>query len=1123
MNKPDPSPLIELPARFRAFVRRRRKAAALLLSILGLAAALVFAGLCARHADRSMRADLLKEARLVAHAIHPSAVANLAGTEADLRNGDYLRLKEQLAAIANSTPRYRFIYLMGLRPDGTLFFHVDNSPPGHPDEALPGMLYDDAPAAFRRVIEAGAEIVAGPYQDQWGSFMSAAVPLRSPDDQRVLAAAAIDVDASSWRWEVASKAAYPAGLFALALSIGLLSLFSAIPRTDDSPRLVMRRLMPPLALLVLSLTLAPFFLLLHLQRQQERSIFTDKVMRLENRLGAIAPPATISDVERLCVPAEPAEAVRKRVDVELALILDKRHLDPEIWNAGLERIGRAGDWEQWPGALVAHSSQASLPGEWIAIAQRPGIGTTGGTLEIAARRWRYAAIPFRDARGQAIGAWLVQSDITRQTEFLRHAIALGGTIAAALASLFLCLVYALLRRTDEGIRAQQAALRQSEERNRSIVGLLPDILFLTNSEGVFLDVFASSESLLFRPRDEVLGKRICDLLPHPEADAILERVRAAILAKTFQSIEYALEVPAGHLHFEARIMPSGPDNALALVRDVTARKQTELALRQSEEQFKSLVSNVPGVFYRCKFTRNWTALFVSPEIESLSGYSPADFVDDKALPFRSIVHGDDANAVAQTLRGSVESNTPWVIEYRIVRKDGGVRWVRETGRTVVFESGSARHLYLDGFIFDVTDRKLLQEQIDQNRAFLETLVDSLPIPVYYVNDAERYMLTNRAFEVFFGMEKEELLGKTAFDCYLWNEAQLHHEKDRQLFWTGGTQTFESQLTDARGGTHDVVFHKATIANSDEKVVGIVGAIQDFTDRKRMEAERIEMQSRLLQTGKLEAVGQLAAGLAHEINTPIQFIGDNAAFLNDAFADLLRLLDRYESALAAQSPNGNDNPDLAELRQLAAKIDLPFLSAEVPKALADTTEGVQRVRRIVSAMRDFAHPDSREKTSADINAGIESSVAICRSEWKNVAEIQLDLDPNLPKIPCHPGAINQVLVNLVVNAAHAIRDAQGRNPERNGSISVRTRFDGTHVVVRVQDNGSGIPESARDRIFEPFFTTKEVGQGTGQGLYMARNIVLKQHGGTISFETESDKGTTFTVALPLVPPPNTERK
>ena len=285
---------------------------------------------------------------------------------------------------------------------------------------------------------------------------------------------------------------------------------------------------------------------------------------------------------------------------------------------------------------------------------------------------------------------------------------------------------------------------------------------------------------------------------------------------------------------------------------------------------------------------------------------------------------------------------------------------------------------------------------------------------------------------------------------------------------------------------------------------VVCVAMDITERKRLESELRHAQ-------KLESVGQLAAGIAHEINTPIQFVGDNVRFLRDAFSDLTRLMDAY--ALADGSPE--PEAMLARARELAAEVDVAFLAAEVPEAIGQTLEGVQRVATIVRAMKAFGHPSGEDKALADLNEAVCNTLAVASNELKYVAEVVTDLG-ELPPVWCHLGDINQVLLNLVVNAAHALADKVGESGER-GTVTVRTRREGDEVIIEVSDTGVGIPPEVADRIFEPFFTTKEVGKGTGQGLALAYSLVVDRHGGYIGFDSLPGAGTTMTVRLPITVP------
>jgi signal transduction histidine kinase len=278
-------------------------------------------------------------------------------------------------------------------------------------------------------------------------------------------------------------------------------------------------------------------------------------------------------------------------------------------------------------------------------------------------------------------------------------------------------------------------------------------------------------------------------------------------------------------------------------------------------------------------------------------------------------------------------------------------------------------------------------------------------------------------------------------------------------------------------------------------------------------QKIEIELR--QAQKLEAVGRLASGIAHEINTPTQFVTDSVRFLADGVGDLLKVIEA-QNELLKKAPASV----AAELEKIHADADLAYLGEGMPKAIERALEGLGRVAEIVRSMKRFAHPDQDLKTPADLNDAIRNTVTIARNEYKYVADLDLDLSP-IPPVMCHVGELNQVILNLLVNAAHAIADLVGQS-EARGKITVRTRRDGEHVVISVGDTGTGIPEGIQERIFEPFFTTKEVGRGTGQGLAIARSVV-DRHGGKLTFTTEMGKGSVFHVRLPIEPPdPTTSR-
>jgi len=272
-------------------------------------------------------------------------------------------------------------------------------------------------------------------------------------------------------------------------------------------------------------------------------------------------------------------------------------------------------------------------------------------------------------------------------------------------------------------------------------------------------------------------------------------------------------------------------------------------------------------------------------------------------------------------------------------------------------------------------------------------------------------------------------------------------------------------------------------------------------------ERLEHELNLAR--KLEAIGQLSAGVAHEINTPLQYVGDSVHFLGQAFQRISGYIERVDQLAKAEQPPAWSEV-LAALQAGRKEARLQFVMEEVPRAVLASKEGVEHVSRIVQALKAFSHRGSEEKCASDVNAAIQNTLVMANNEFKTVATAHTDLG-DLPPVCCIISQLNQVFLNLIVNAGHAISDAGRSSP---GTIKVSSRAEDGVVIIDISDDGGGIPDHIRHKIFEQFFTTKEVGRGTGQGLALARKIVVDGHGGTLTFASEVGKGTTFTLRLPI---------
>jgi PAS domain S-box-containing protein len=289
-------------------------------------------------------------------------------------------------------------------------------------------------------------------------------------------------------------------------------------------------------------------------------------------------------------------------------------------------------------------------------------------------------------------------------------------------------------------------------------------------------------------------------------------------------------------------------------------------------------------------------------------------------------------------------------------------------------------------------------------------------------------------------------------------------------------------------------------------------IDGFVVNARDVTSRNQLQRELRRSQKLESVGQLASGIAHEINTPVQFVGDNFRFLEESFETAFALIEAYRDALSPDRPPRSWEERCAAVDTAERTAEVDYLRDEVPCALKEAREGIERIATIVRAMRSFGHPDGTEQSPADLNDCLRDTLTVARNELKYVARVDTDFG-ELPAVNCYRGDVNQVFLNLLINAAHAIADA--RPAGELGTITVRTRREDCWVVITISDDGAGIDDTIRDRVFDPFFTTKEVGRGTGQGLALARSVVVERHHGTLTFDSVPGIGTTFAVRLPIV--------
>jgi two-component system, NtrC family, sensor kinase len=391
--------------------------------------------------------------------------------------------------------------------------------------------------------------------------------------------------------------------------------------------------------------------------------------------------------------------------------------------------------------------------------------------------------------------------------------------------------------------------------------------------------------------------------------------------------------------------------------------------------------------------------------------------------------------------------------------------------------------------FDITARKAAEAALAEHESTFRTIFEDAHVGIALVNSTGHFLQVNRAHAEMQGTTPEELAGKHFSEVVppelRETNADEHAERSADAAVAGADFDVPFLRTDGTPGVQRVSY--SIIRDAADQPLHNVVQVEDITEQRRAEQQ-------LLLSQKLESIGQLGAGIAHEINTPIQFVGDSLKFVEAACVDLLAIADACESG------------DAARIREELNAADVDYLRARLPAAIERAGEGVQRVTEIVRAMREFAEPHTGG--SVDINRALENALVVTRNSYACFADVQTDFGADVPPVNANSGELNQVFVNLIVNAAHAIEER-----DEAGTITVSTRCAGDAVVVSITDTGVGIPAELQERVFDPFFTTKEVGRGTGQGLALARSIVCDRHGGTLVLVSVVGRGTTFEIRLP----------
>ncbi len=664
---------------------------------------------------------------------------------------------------------------------------------------------------------------------------------------------------------------------------------------------------------------------------------------------------------------------------------------------------------------------------------------------------------------------------------------------------------------DTEHRQTEEALDRERRLLRTVIDNVPDQIFARDADCRFiLSNRSDAQTMGVADPESLLGKTDYDFCP-PELAARYQADNRQVMATGQPLInrEEPLSALDGHgqrwgLTTKVPLRDSHGQviGVVGIARDITDRKRMEEVLRTSEEHYRALVETSPDAItltdlngHFIMANRRAAEMHRFACVEDLLGVSASD-----------LIAPEDRSRASEAILKALTIGYARNLEYTFLRKDGTRFPVEVSASTVTDATGRPQALM--GATRDITERRRTEEALKTAHAQTQLLLASISSILIGVGPDDRITHWNAPAEAAFGLTAAEMIGQPIDDQRIpWDSGEVSRR-----FFHGRNENQPTRLADVRytrpaGKEGFLNITLSPFIGDEPGQPGFLLLGEEITERRILEMQLVQAQ-------KLEAIGQLAAGIAHEINTPIQYVGDNTRFLQESFFEITALFDQYRGILEAAKVGGVRADQLVELASVEAATDWDYLSKEIPRAIYESLGGIARVAEIVRAMREFSHPDIVEKVATDLNRAIENTITVTRNEWKYVAEVQTELDPDLPRVPCLPGEFNQVILNLLVNAAQAIADVVGDGSNGKGTIAVTTRRTGSWAEIHIRDTGTGIPEKARGRIFDPFFTTKEVGKGTGQGLAIAYNVIVEKHGGTITFETELGMGTTFTIRLPL---------
>ena len=646
------------------------------------------------------------------------------------------------------------------------------------------------------------------------------------------------------------------------------------------------------------------------------------------------------------------------------------------------------------------------------------------------------------------------------------------------------------------------AVKEIEETYKSYIDSGSVLIWTSDNEG--------KSKYFNKVWQEYTGKSLNDLVNgcwtediHPDDFKKRQNIfLSSIITKTKFNINFRLRNKDGEYRwFQEECSPcyDNKKNFMGYIGhciDINERFKMQEALLNEKNMLRTLIDNIPDTIYvkdeQCK------KLISNKADLNLFGLKIEDVIgktDFELLPkdVAERCYKDDMDVI---------KNKKQVLnrEEKIINLKGETEWLLTTKVPLIDAQGET--IGLVGIGHNITKRKEMKIALEESEARYKKIFEfHSAIKLLIDCKTEKIIDANRSAVKFYGFSKKALNNKYYRELLV----QGDDNNSSLCNMLKKSNHTESKHLLSDNTIKDVEIYSSKIEVFGKEIMHLI--IHDITDRKLLE-------SQLVQAQKLESIGQLAAGIAHEINTPSQYVGDNITFLNEAFNSLFKLSELFDKSIILIKDKNEFHQEYLDIIKIRDTLDLDFFINEIPEAIKQANEGMSRITKIVKAMKSFSHPSIENKVAVNINELIESTVIVSRNEWKYHSTLNTEYSSELPEILCYPTEFNQVILNLIVNSAHAIEEKFKDTDKLSGIIKIKTEKQGNRVLITLSDNGAGIPEKIKKMVFNPFFTTKVVGKGTGQGLSIAHDIIVNKHKGSIDFQSVENEGTTFYILLPF---------